>query len=318
MDKQVFLRAIQQIEAGTNVLKELFKQEFSQQTAAGDAKAKPPAKRKPKIATAESLPEQELGPAPDFLVEEWPEAVPSHLIVSEDAPEPEKRFRAIQILSMLDRDLSGMRCLDLGCGSGHIAIEMGNKTDTVVAYDVIGKKSWDTFPLLPANHSVHFTTSKEGWSEQQFDFILCYDVLDHLLGEDPIEFLTWARNLLSPRGVMMMRVHPWTSRHGSHSYEIVNKAYVHLALTPQELQSNGITVDSSLRLVRPLAAYEAITKQAGLKITHKQAITMEVEDFFGDELLDRINKINWRGNITTEVAKKIMTTQFIDYTLQRE
>lgn len=313
MDKQVFIQAIQQIEAGTNVLKELFQQEYSQPAG---AKAPPPkpAKRSAKLAVAESLPEQELGPAPDFLVDEWPEAVPAHLIVAEEAPEPEKRFRAIQILSMLDRDLTGMRCLDLGCGSGHIAIEMGNKSDTVVGYDMVRKESWETFK----DHSVHFTDSKEGWAENQFDFILCYDVLDHLLGEDPIEFMTWAGSLLSPQGTMMMRVHPWTSRHGSHSYETVNKAYVHLALTPEELQANGIAVDSSLRLVRPLAAYEAITKHAGLKIVHKQAITMEIDEFFGDELIDRINKINWRGNITTEIARKIMSTQFIDYTLQRE
>ena len=312
MDKQLFLRAIQQIEAGTTVLKELFKQEYSQAAEPPKPGSKKP--RKFKLAVAESLPEQELGPTPNWESEDWPEAIPLHLVVSEDAPDAEKRFRAIQILSMLDRDLSGLRCLDLGCGSGHIAVEMAGKTHPVVAYDIKANPAWKNFK----DTTVQFTTSKEDWIEKEFDFILCYDVIDHLLGEDPIGFLTWVKSLLAPQGVLILRAHPWTSRHGSHSYEIVNKAYIHLALTPGELQANGITVDSSLRLVRPLASYEAMAKHAGLKIAHKQAIVMDLEDFFGDELLDRINKINWRGNITPEVVKKIMSTQFLDYTFQRE
>ncbi len=311
MDKRILLKAIQQLEADVKVLKQLYQAEYSQE--APEAKKDRVAKI-PQLVLAESLPEHELGPIPNWESDDWPEAIPEYLIVRMDAPDAEKRFRAIQIVSMLDHDLTGLRCLDLGCGTGHIAVEMASKAHSVVGYDIVPQKSWSKFQNSP----VFFTSSKEDGFGEPFDFIFCYDVIDHLEREQPYEFMTWAASLLDSNGTMIVRAHPWTSRHGSHSYEVVNKAYIHLALTPQELINNEIPIDCSLRLVRPLASYEAIFKKAGLKVVNKNTATVDLEPFFDDAIIERINKINWRGNISLEITRKIMVTQFIDYQLERE
>jgi len=304
MDRQQAIQAIQQIEAGLSALKRALQPERP-------AAAPRPKTNQPQLkpAYAESLPAEQLGPTPDWDNPEWPEAVPSRLIIPENGSDAEKRFRALQVVGMLDRNFSGTYCLDLGCGTGHVAAEMAEKATKVVGYDIKQYEHWKNIS------TVEFTTEKEQL-QPGFHFILCYDVLDHLVMEQPADFFSWAGQLLSPGGTMMVRVHPWTSRHGSHSYETVNKAYIHLALTDEELAASGISVDCTQRFVRPLAAYESIFRRAELQIVDKRTIATDVEPFF-DNIIDRINKVTWGGNITPEVAKKIMAIQFIDYTLQR-
>lgn len=226
--------------------------------------------------------------------------------------EAEKKFRAVQIVKLLREDLTHKRVLDLGCGEGHVSREMAETAHQVVGYDL------RPYPVQAelATAKLRFSHDRLDVAAAPYDFILLYDVLDHLEGEDPVAFLTWAGGLLSHGGKMFIRTHPWTSRHGGHLYEIgLNKAFLHLALTPDELARLGHTPPPMLRLARPQASYESLFKDAGLKVLEKKVHGEAVDEFFSGALLDRMIKITWKGTVDRAEALKIIGNSFIDYKL---
>ena len=66
-----------------------------------------------------------------------------------------------------------------------------------------------------------------------------------------------------------------------------------------------------------MAAYELWFKDAGLSISEKKTKAMQVEHFFSDSIIDRINKINWGGKLDNDTIRKIMANHFIDYKLSK-
>ncbi len=268
-----------------------------------------PTTARSRLHIADSLPANRLGPLPDHTNPAWPMAVQPQAIVVSDS---EKQFRALQVARLLRTNLTNLTVLDAGCGDGYIASELANQAQTVVGYDLRPDPNWDKL----SNAVVSYTTNRVVVETHKYDLIVLYDVLDHLEAEDPVKFMTWLNSLLAPTGRAFVRTHPWTSRHGGHQYEYgCNKAYVHLALTPDELAKAGITLMPSLRINRPMAVYEQIFKEANFRVTERWTHVDQVEPFFIGEALNRIQQVTWRGNITAEGALKILTNQFIDYEL---
>lgn len=266
----------------------------------------------PSKSLATSVAAKSLLPAPDWATADWPEAVPSHLIVSEDAPPAEKQFRAIQIANLMS--IESAKVLDFGCGEGYTTAELASRdTKLVVGYDIVKHETWQE-----SAKNIKFTTAKEAViANAPYDVILIYDVLDHVLNEEPATVLAWLRELLSETGIMFLRLHPWTSRHGSHSYEKVNKAYIHLALTPEEMAKHEIPVMPTLRLNRPMASYEGWIRYAGLRTVKKKVTTVDIEPFFtNSDVLKRIIQLTWNGKQSVEDAVRILNNQFVDYTLE--
>jgi len=316
MNTQQILKALDGIQEQVEILRKLVtpeeKEKEKEKPKPEKKAAKPPQSGKlPKRSVAISLPTPKLVPAPDWRVDEWPEAVPEHLIVTEDAPETEKQYRAVQIVNMVGTNLAGKKILDFGCGSGYTTLEFDSRdTSKVVGYDIKQFSEW-------GNSNVVFTTKKEDVrAKAPYDIIVLYDVLDHMVDEDPAKVLSWLKGLLVEDGYMFLRLHPWTARHGGHSYEHTNKAYIHLLLTADELEKAGIPIMPCLRLNRPLAAYEAWIKFAGLKTVKRDIQLSTVEKFFSGDILRRIIQINWAGKQPNEAALKILSNQFIDYTLE--
>jgi 2-polyprenyl-3-methyl-5-hydroxy-6-metoxy-1,4-benzoquinol methylase len=271
-------------------------------------------KKKPEPNRAVSAPTAQLGPIPGWHGKQWPEAIPPHLIVSEQAPDSEKSFRALQIVAMVAELVDGARCFDFGCGHGHVAIEMGERAKSIIGYDITKHESWDRLE----SKKVRFTTDRQEIEKgAPYGFIMAYDVFDHLVGEDQVDAMKWLHKLLADDGKIFVRFHPWTSRHGSHSYETTNKAYIHLALTPDELAKEDIQTESVTRLNKPLATYESWANQAQLSVAKRKVHTEEVESFFAGPLLERIVNVTWGGNVDKSTALKIMTNQFIDMTLKK-
>lgn len=259
------------------------------------------------------MPANELGPSPDFQNEDWPVAVDQDLIVPETG-EPERIYRALQIKELIGIPTDDQIVLDCGCGEGFVAQELANTATKVVGYD-LKVTDWES----RAKDNLIFTTEKQKVeSSGPFNLIILYDVLDHLEAEDPPSFLTWLASLLAPEGKVFVRTHPWTSRHGGHLYDTVNKAFVHLTMTTDELVTAGLHLkEPNIRVVRPMAAYEAWFKKAGLSTHDKRVKTTEVEPFFSDEVLDRIIKTTWAGTVEPDTARKIMANTFVDYTLTK-
>lgn len=238
------------------------------------------------------------------------------MIVKSDT---EKQFRAVQIVGLISLPFEEMTVLDVGCGEGHISKEIANRAKNVVGYDIMESASWPTLMAAAPSGLLTFTADKKAVeAKKPYDCIVLYDVLDHIEREDPTSLMVWLSSLLAPEGRIFIRAHPWTARHGSHLYETgLNKAFVHLALTVDELAIAGFDVKPNLRIVRPMAAYEHIFRDAGLKVFDRKGHTDPVEPYFSGPLLERIIKVTWRGAIDPDAALKIMGNHFIDYHLAR-
>lgn len=265
-------------------------------------------------AISSSLSVDQLGPTPDILDNEWPDAVPEHLIVKENDQDA-IRLKAIQAQGTIGVNPVGIKVLDFGSGTGYLAAQYA-KDAVTYAYDInkkanIYSNSSKEYQPITVEQWDGFCSDNAG----KLDLIILYDVLDHIIGATPIEVLQKLRNLLSPAGKMFIRCHPWTSRTGGHLYTQHNKAFIHLALTPEELLTRGLKCEPNIKTNKPLAAYEHIINKAGIKTVHKHVHTNPIESFIADNVLPRIIKTTWAGHITEDKAIKIMSTTNVDYLL---
>jgi 2-polyprenyl-3-methyl-5-hydroxy-6-metoxy-1,4-benzoquinol methylase len=249
----------------------------------------------------------------------WPDAVPKELICGES--EEEKLSRASGIVEeFIGQDLSGLNFLEFGCGEGHVPYVVSEVSNSKlsVGYD-IKKQNWDHFEK---RENVLFTDS---WavveSKKPFDIILINDVLDHT--KNPKEELLRVVGVKTPQtGKIILRVHPWASRHGTHLYKQLNKAYLHLVFSEDELYSMGLENMETIKLLDPISNYKEIIKEAGLTIIKENVTTQPIEMFFTHtpEILRRI-KSRWRNSYIPEVAsgtifpRDVLEIQFIDFIL---
>ena len=77
-----------------------------------------------------------------------------------------------------------------------------------------------------------------------------------------------------------VRCHPWSSRHGAHLHEEINKAFVHLVFTEDELSNMGYNVPFTHRLLDPLTSYRNLFKKVGYTILSEDIIKTTIEPFF--------------------------------------
>jgi 2-polyprenyl-3-methyl-5-hydroxy-6-metoxy-1,4-benzoquinol methylase len=246
----------------------------------------------------------------------WPEAVNPHLICDPNSTEDKiERGRGI-IELMVEEDLKNLKVLDFGCGEGHtIALSSDYKTSLSVGYDIKDHNYWRE---VSNKANLLFTSDYQTVVNQgPYDVIILFDVLDHVVNESPVSILAKARELLSNNGKIYMRTHPFVSRHATHLYHDLNKAYVHLVFTPEELRQlvpNSKYVEPSINVTTPINTYDKFIKEAGLKATNRRDITEKVEPFFKiPRIADRIMK-NTKMNFFPEFQ---MSLQFLDYVLTK-
>lgn len=242
----------------------------------------------------------------------WPNAVDPEMIVNDESEE-DKFERADNIIEMvlpLDKNIS---ILDVGCGEGHFVKKALEKDYVnVFGYDISKPEKnqfeWDT-------ENCDLTTD---WSKviqkEKFDFILMFDVLDHLKNESQVNFLKKIKSVLSPNGTIFVRCHPWISRHGGHFYKQLNKAWLHLVFTEDEMKElNYICHDCLNKIYTPIANYEEWFNKARFKIISKQIERSLVEPFFENTLIlkERIIK----NTNMKKFPQFQMEQSFLDYKL---
>ena len=66
-----------------------------------------------------------------------------------------------------------------------------------------------------------------------------------------------------------------------------------------------------------MATYEGWFKNSGFVIDSKTPQHEPVSDYFDDDLIERIIKINWDHEIDVKMVKKIMSIQAVDYILNK-
>lgn len=251
---------------------------------------------------------------------EWPQAV-SELQLADENSESDKDERAENIIDIVLPSLKGKKFLDFGCGEGHVANEAAKSSAFSVGYDIV-KNPRSRFEWENEGEKILLTTDLEKVkSRGPFDVILLYDVMDHVQYSTPEEILKIVHSILADDGRVYMRVHPWTSRHGGHTYRKMNKAFVHLIFTEEELASLGVELEYNLRIKTPIAAYRSWLKDSGLKNSIEPELDQQaVEPFFGanstirKRILRSIGDGEWRDDCPVWQ----MSQCFWDYVLERE
>lgn len=296
------------------------------------AKETPVAPSKPIETPAAPEENKENTPASDFEQlknllnsDKWPPAVHPSLICNLSS-EQDKQERAEGILDLIiDIHLENLTFLDFGCGEGHVINKcLDQNPKMAVGYDVAPSERWDTHRK---GDNILFTTDWKKVEESgPYNVILIYDVLDHmsLPQAEVIEELKKIKKLLAPNGKIYVRTHPWSSRHATHLYHDLNKAFVHLVFTPEELKELGYENGLFCReIIHPIRTYNALFDGAGLKRAYgPQNLKENVEPFFvKNQLIANRIKRNWKpsDNNDLKTGKAFPTQQceiqFVDYIL---
>lgn len=212
--------------------------------------------------------------------EKWPFAINPSLIC-DITSEQDKEDRAEGILDIIiDVHLAGLRFLDFGCGEGHVVSRSKLQNPALsVGYDIKESSRWTEF----AGEKTKFTSKwDEVTANAPYDVILMYDVIDHIVNEDPVTVLKRLRPLLKPGGRFFVRCHPFTSRHATHLYHKLNKAYVHLVFTDEELESMGLGMGHKVvKVIHPMITYNDYFAKAGFRLANQPQVQKEpVEPFF--------------------------------------
>jgi 2-polyprenyl-3-methyl-5-hydroxy-6-metoxy-1,4-benzoquinol methylase len=267
------------------------------------------------LETLEDLLNPELQELKKLLESEnWPVAVDPSLIC-DPSSESDKLIRAEGIIALLiDENLENKKFLDFGCGEGHVPFIAAEQNLVLsVGYDIKDSPSWNQLK----NNNLILTTNIEIVKKNApYDVVLIYDVLDHLEQSNTIEILTQLKDLLSNTGKIYLRTHPFCSRHATHLYHKINKAFIHLIFTNDELEKLGYEITPNANIVFPLATYSKLIKEANLKILKSNEIRETVEDFFKDTpiIKKRIKEIIPNNN--DDFPDWQCEQQFLDYILE--
>lgn len=197
------------------------------------------------------------------LETDWPDAADQSLICGSTEEDKKSRASAIYNLFFHNRLQPGFKFLDYGCGEGHLVERAVLDGANAVGYDIVGDWArWEGLTL---------TTDREKVTELgPYNLIAMYDVLDHVM-DDPAAILKDAKTLLAPGGVIVVRFHPWSCRHGTHLWSL-NKRYAHLVFSDAELEQMGHHGLPTYKVIYPRVTYQQWISAAGLRITWEKTV----------------------------------------------
>jgi 2-polyprenyl-3-methyl-5-hydroxy-6-metoxy-1,4-benzoquinol methylase len=236
---------------------------------------------------------------------DWAEAVPT-LSICENTEE-DKLIRGEGIIDYLNSNLENKKILDFGCGEGHAVFQASKVASKSVGYDLVqsGNLLWeiDDKYLLTTDFDKVIANGP-------YDAVILYDVLDHC--SDPVNILKKMHVFSTKQTEIFVRCHSWMSRHGSHLYKQINKAWIHVFLTEMELQQFGCKMDFVRKYYFPLNEHRGWFTKSDLRITFEEISHTTVEPFFQrSEFTSRIPK-EFNGEFPTWQ----LSQSFNDYVLR--
>jgi 2-polyprenyl-3-methyl-5-hydroxy-6-metoxy-1,4-benzoquinol methylase len=213
--------------------------------------------------------------------DQWPEAVPNYLICLDT--EEDKTDRAEGILEYIETPIANKKFLDFGCGEGHVALKASKDANKSVGYDIekTGNLNWEQ------EGNCLLTTKLENLkTHAPYDIILLYDVLDHC--KDPEEVLNQVKNLCDEKTEVYIRFHGFMSRHGTHLYKQINKAWAHIYLNEKEIEHMGLKETYARKVYFPIKEQEELIFKCGFKKTKEKIVHCNVENYFQNPYLKKI------------------------------
>lgn len=246
--------------------------------------------------------------------DQWPEAVPAFLIC--DETDNDKFERAEGIIDYLGMDLTGKKVLDFGCGEGHVALKASETANFVVGYDILPPVKESTSNCLLTCKSIDI--EKNG----PYDVVILYDVLDHIKDSipsesGPVTVLKYIKQFCHKDTKLYVRCHSWMSRHGSHLYKRLNKAYAHLYFSEEDLRKMGVKMDFVRKYCFPVNEQTNWFKQATFTKISEDIVKNFIEFFFQKPEL-KFDDVQFDKNFEGKFPEWQMSQSFNDYVLKRD
>lgn len=240
----------------------------------------------------------------------WPQAIENELICLEEH-EDDKLARAAEVCKdVFKTDLTNKKILDFGCGEGHSSYLLATLSDAeiVVGYDI--EQNFKDFEQV--ENLLFSNDLQQVYDQNSYDIILAYDVLDHT--DDIEKTMQLLKSLKKETGKIYLRCHPWTSRHATHIYKDLNKAYAHLIFSEDEFYQMGIKPGNAVWCNDPINFYKDLFRKNDLKIIQENITTQSFEFFFLTKpaILKRMKK---NLKIEEKLPIDVLEIQFIDYLL---
>lgn len=257
-----------------------------------------------------------------ILSDMWPNEVAPSLVVRNDQ---QIAVRAKSIAhSYCLHNMRGKKFLDFGCGNGAVVLEACKIGLAAFGYDPI--KQWPDDVVLSQDltyETGNFTFSTDLdqiLSNGPYDIIGLYDVVDHIMThEEAVEALSFVRKCATSNTIIKVRCHPWTSRHGGHLYETINKAYAHILLSDEEYQKHAKVKVRKIK--RPLVEYKSIFEEAGFLVSNIEKLSLPMEKMFGTDEFARLFTTRLTVDSDSLATDKTWQSQvlaftFVDYVLR--
>ena len=245
-----------------------------------------------------------------LMSDKWPEAAPAFLICEDT--EDDKMERAEGILDYIGDNLTTRKVLDFGCGEGHVALKASETAVKSVGYDIVksGTLAWESWLKPSLGDKCLLTTDfAKVAAEGPYDLVILYDVLDHCV--DPVAALNQIKSVCTPQAKIFVRCHSWMSRHGAHLYKQLNKAWLHVFFTEEELVKMGLKMEFTQKYVFPIAKQTSWFNEVGLKTHGSDVIKTAVEPFFRQPALVARYPAEFKG----QFPEFQMSQVFNDYKL---
>jgi len=240
----------------------------------------------------------------------WPLAVPEESIVTTKI---QKHTRATMMASKLPK-LYG-KVLDFGCGEGHLVTHLKNQNIDAFGYDIKNHSEWsERNEELKSTNSLFTNDWLVVKGVGKYDAIILYDVIDHIIDETINEVTDKIKSILKDDGMICVFAHPWTSSHGGHLYETINKAYAHLFLNEDILDELCPERTYCLKITRPMAHYKTILEDK-FTVKSKKAINNVPNSWVIENLVPIIVDTIFDNKLTQDQVIKILSLSGVYYQL---
>jgi len=241
----------------------------------------------------------------------WENAIELDLLCDPDSYQDLLKRSKNIFNTLISEDMTNKSFLDFGCGEGYmneIVSKMGCSKN--IGYDVKEYHNWLNV------HDVEFYTNFKEIENNKFDIILVHDVVYHSQ-ESVDSILEKLNKVLNEDGKIFVRVHPFMSRHGGHLYNKMNKSYVHLIFTEEELDGLGLKLDKSIVQERyVIKSFREHVAKSNFKILEEDLQRQDVDRFFSSNILVKKRIMDfWGGNKFPELQ---LSLDFVDFVLVKK